>query len=85
MVWALTLETMYSQFANNKGTDQPVHPCNLISWHLFWYSYSCCDSVFVYSLAVVAPVLYDSLCWHLLCGVILHVISSHPMILLTKR
>ena len=29
--WASTRETLSSEFENNKGPDQPVHPCRLVS------------------------------------------------------
>ena len=29
--WAMTWENLFMPYANNKGADQPVHPCSLIS------------------------------------------------------
>ena len=31
IIWALTPENLSSVFVNNKGADQPAHPCRLIS------------------------------------------------------
>ena len=31
IIWALTQENLALRFANNKGTDKPVHPHSLIS------------------------------------------------------
>ena len=30
-IWASSLENLFLRYANNKGTDQPVHPHSLIS------------------------------------------------------
>ena len=33
--WAIARENLSSVFANNKDTDQPAHPCRLISAFVF--------------------------------------------------
>ena len=30
-IWAMSWENLFYAYANNKGTDQPAHPCSLIS------------------------------------------------------
>ena len=37
IIWASTQETQNFLLANNKGSDQPVHPCRLISFFVIHY------------------------------------------------
>ena len=34
-IWSSTRENLSSGFANNKGADQPAHPCSLINALVF--------------------------------------------------
>ena len=34
-IWATSWENLFMQYANNKGADQPAHPCSLISTFVF--------------------------------------------------
>ena len=35
-IWATILVNLSKMFANNKGADQPGHPCNLITTFAYW-------------------------------------------------
>ena len=40
-IWATSWENLFMQYANNKGADQPEHPCSLISTFVV----QCLDSI----------------------------------------
>ena len=42
LIWATSWENLFMPYANNKSTDQPVHPCSLISAFVV----HCLDSIF---------------------------------------
>ena len=41
ITWATSWENLFLQYANNKGADQPAHPCSLISTFVV----HCLDSI----------------------------------------
>ena len=56
-IWATSWENLFLPYANNKGTDQPVHPCSLISTFVV----RCLDSIIpLVSLSKISSLLLVS-------------------------
>ena len=67
-IWATSRENLFLPYANNKGADQPAHPCSLISIFIVCCLYSIISLVSIseissLQLASVAVQASSSLSW----------------------